>query len=376
MPANQQPPLLLHAFSTFAMGGPQRRFLQIANAFGPRYRHAIVAMDGNTEGLSGLKEDVGFEVVPMPVRKGGSLSLINLRQIAKLIRSHKPDLLLSYNWGAIEWAIANRMFRLVPQIHSEDGFGPEEAGGRQIPRRVWTRRLVIGGRCELVVPSRTLATIAHDVWRIPEARCHLIPNGIELERFANGTPLPMPFGDDDTVIGTIGMLRAEKNLGRLLRAFAKLDDPAVRLAIVGEGAAGRDLQKEAEQLNLGNRVAFLGHTDHPERAHACFNIFALSSDTEQMPYSVIEAMAAGLPVIATDVGDVRKMLAPSVADDCVVAREDEAAFAQRLEWLAADPHACAQIGAANQAHVRATYGIDRMLETYDRLFQHHIDGAR
>ncbi len=367
--ADKQAPLLLHAFSTFTMGGPQRRFLQIANAFGPRYRHAIVAMDGNTKTVSGLNDDVMFDIVPMPAQKSGGLSLGNLRRMAAVIRDQKPDLLVSYNWGAIEWALVNRLLRLASQIHFEDGFGPEEAGGRQISRRVWTRRLAIGGRCELVVPSRTLATIAHDVWRIPDERCHFVPNGIELERFADSTPLPMPFGDEHTVIGTIGMLRAEKNIGRLLRAFAQLDDPAVRLAIVGEGSEGKALRRQAEQLGLGDRIAFLGHTDYPERAHACFNIFALSSDTEQMPYSVIEAMAAGLPVVATDVGDVRKMLAPSVAAECVVAKGDEAAFVQRLQWLTSDPEACARIGAANQAHVQASYGIDRMLETYDRLFQ-------
>ena len=204
--ADKQAPLLLHAFSTFTMGGPQRRFLQIANA----------AMDGNTKTVSGLNDDVMFDIVPMPAQKSGGLSLGNLRRMAAVIRDQKPDLLVSYNWGSIEWALVNRLLRLASQIH----FGPEEAGGRQISRRVWTRRLAIGGRCELVVPSRTLATIAHDVWRIPDERCHFVPNGIELERFADSTPLPMPFGDEHTVIGTIGMLRAEKNIGRLLRAFA------------------------------------------------------------------------------------------------------------------------------------------------------------
>lgn len=368
-------PLLLHAFSTFAMGGPQRRFIQIANAFGPRYRHALIAMDGNTKGVSGIAADVPLEIVSLPMKKGGGLSFANLRRIAGATRTLKPDLLLSYNWGAIEWALVNRILRLAPQLHCEDGFGPEEAG-RQIPRRVWTRRLAIGGRCELVVPSRTLETIARTVWRIPESRCHFVPNGIELDRFADAEPLPTPFEPEHIVIGTLGMLRAEKNIGRLLRAFATLEDLPVRLAIAGDGPAAADLKAQADRLGLGARVAFLGHTDAPERAQATFDIFALSSDTEQMPYSVIEAMAAGLPVIATDVGDVRQMLAPSVTEECVVAREDEAAFAARLRWLVTDAAAANRIGDANRAHVSTTYGLDRMLETYDRLFQAAITRGR
>ncbi len=365
-------PLLLHAFSTFAMGGPQRRFLQIANAFGPRYRHALVAMDGNTEAAAGLNADVDFQVVPAPTQKSGGLSPGNLWRIAGVVRRLKPDLLLSYNWGAIEWALTNRLFRLAPQVHSEDGFGPEEANGQQISRRVWTRRLALAGRCELLVPSRTLETIARDIWGIPESRRHLVPNGIELEKFAHAEPLPMPFGDGHTVIGTIGMLRAEKNISRLLRAFAAVQDPAARLLIVGDGPARAELEAEAGRLGLGDRVAFLGHTDAPDRAQACFDIFALSSDTEQMPYSVIEAMAAGLPVVATDVGDVGMMLAQSVAEACTVAKEDEAGLTAKLEWLAADPDVCAQIGDANRHHVQANYSIETMLDAYDRLFQARI----
>jgi len=370
-----EPPLLLHAFSTFTMGGPQRRFLQLANAFGPRYRHAVIAMDGNTSAAAGLNPDVPLEIVSMPVEKGGGLSLANVRAMAGVIRQQKPALLLSYNWGAIEWALVNRVVRLAPQIHCEDGFGPEEASG-QIPRRVWTRRLAIGGRCQLMVCSRQLERIARDIWRIPAGRCRFIPNGIELDRFAHAAPLPTPFAPEQTVIGTIGMLRAEKNIGRLLRAFATLDDLPVALAIAGSGPATENLKAEAARLGLGARCAFLGHTNEPERAQAAFDIFALSSDTEQMPYSVIEAMAAGVPVVATDVGDVRQMLTPGMADKCVVPMEDEAAFAQRLRWLATDPAARARIGEANRAHVRTTYGLDRMLETWDRLFQARIAEAR
>jgi glycosyltransferase involved in cell wall biosynthesis len=372
--ANNNAPLLLHAFSTFAMGGPQRRFLQIANAFGRKYRHALVAMDGNTEAAAGVNSDVDFRVIPAPTQKSGGLSPGNLIRIADVVRRTKPDLLLSYNWGAIEWALSNRLFRLAPQIHSEDGFGPEEANGQQIPRRVWTRRLALGGRCELLVPSRTLEGIARDRWRIPTSRCHFVPNGIELDRFADAEPLPMPFGNEHTVIGTIGMLRAEKNLGRLLRAFAALEDPTTRLLIVGDGPARAELEAEARRLGLDERAAFLGHTNAPERAQACFDIFALSSDTEQMPYSVIEAMAAGLPVIATDVGDVRQMLAPNVANQCVVSKDDEAGLTAKLAWLASDPVQCAEIGKANRDHVQGTYGLDSMLNAYDRLFQGRIRG--
>lgn len=123
-----------------AMGGPQRRFIQIANAFSPRYRHAIIAMDGRIDAVSQLSSDVTVDVLPVPLAKAGGLSVQNLKRIAATIRQQQPDLMLAYNWGAIEWTLVNRLMRLVPQLHFEDGFGPEEADGHQIARRVWTRQ--------------------------------------------------------------------------------------------------------------------------------------------------------------------------------------------------------------------------------------------
>lgn len=363
------PPHLLHVFSTFAMGGPQRRFIQIANAFGSRYRHTIIAMDGRTDAAALLAQDVRFAIHALPVAKGGGLSFGNLKRIACTLRSLRPNLLLTYNWGSIEWLLANRLPGTVPHLHFEDGFGPEEAGGRQLARRVWTRRLCIGGQTSVVVPSRTLATIARETWRIPKRSLHYIPNGIELARFAAGRPLRLPFPPDRLVIGSVGALRAEKNLGRLLRLLDAVRDLPVVLAICGEGPERTGLEAEARRLQLAGRVHFTGHCAETALAYAAFDVFALTSDTEQMPYSVIEAMTAGLPVLATDVGDVRSMLAPDHARHCTALPDDEAGLALKLRRLLESKETRAETGSANQSHSRAHFGIDTMLETYDRLFR-------
>jgi glycosyltransferase involved in cell wall biosynthesis len=354
------------------MGGPQRRFIQIANAFGSRYRHTIIAMDGRMDAAEQLAQDVRFGIHSLPVAKGGGLSLGNLNRIARTLRSLQPAMLLTYNWGSIEWLLANRLLGWMPHLHFEDGFGPEEAGGRQLPRRVWTRRLSIGGQTAAVVPSRTLATIARETWRIPAKRLHYIPNGIELARFAAARPLRLPFSPDRLVIGSVGALRAEKNLGRLLRLLDAVRDLPVVLVICGEGPERTRLEAEARRLQLAERVHFTGHCADPAPAYAAFDLFALTSDTEQMPYSVIEAMAAGLPVLATDVGDVRSMLALDHARDCTAAPDDEAGLALKLRRLLESKNTRAETGSANQSHARVHFGIDTMLEAYDRLFRDKI----
>lgn len=352
-------PLLLSVFATFAVGGPQVRFATLANALGPAFRHAVVAMDGDTACAARLDPSLDVTFPAVPVRKGGLIA--NVRSFRRVLRTLRPALLLTHNWGSIEWAIANAL-PVVPQVHVEDGFGPEERA-TQIPRRVWLRRLCLR-RCTVIVPSLTLLRIAREVWRLPEARLHSIPNGVDLARIAAAAPLRPP--GEGVVIGTVAALRAEKALGRLLRAVALLPaEPPARLVIVGEGPERPGLEALAAELGLAGRTLFTGHVEDPAGWYRGFDLFALSSDTEQMPLSVLEAMAAGLPVAATDVGDVRAMLAPANAPHVVA--KDEAALAGALAALLADPAARAAIGAANREKAARDYARDTMIATWRRI---------
>lgn len=354
-------PLLLHVFSTFATGGPQMRFAAIANHFGPAYRHAIIAMDGNTDCRAQLAP--GLEVVfpPTTLRKGETLA--NLRRIRAVLKQVRPDLLITSNWGSIEWAMANAVFPLVPHLHMEDGFGPEERA-RQIPRRVWLRRLSLR-RNTVMLPSRTLWRIATETWRLDRRRLRHIPNGISLERFAASSAPAPAWAGKEPVIGTVAALRAEKNIARLLDAFRRLDGNA-RLVIVGDGPERAALEARAQTLGIEPRVHFTGHIADPAPLYRFFDVFALSSDTEQMPLSVLEAMAAGRAVATSDVGDVRMMLAPANAE-FIVARDD-AALAGALARLLAEPAGCAAIGAENRAKAEAEYDEQVMFRAYAALF--------
>jgi glycosyltransferase involved in cell wall biosynthesis len=148
--------------------------------------------------------------------------------------------------------------------------------------------------------------IATDDWRLRPDVIRHVPNGIDLARFA----VPPSRGAEAPVIGAVAALRPEKNLQRLLRAFAQvLPRHPARLVIVGDGADRMCLQALSTELGIADNVAFTGQRDDAPALYAGFDLFALSSDTEQMPLSVMEAMASGLPVAATDVGDVAGMVA-------------------------------------------------------------------
>jgi glycosyltransferase involved in cell wall biosynthesis len=349
---------LLHVFSTFATGGAQVRFATLANHFGAAYRHAIIAMDGDTSCSARLDPALDVVFPPLLARKHDTLG--NLRRIRRVLRALRPDVLVTSNWGTMEWAMANRLPH-IRHIHMEDGFGPEEQS-RQLPRRVWLRRLFLR-RSTMMLPSRTLFRIATEIWRLDPRRLRYIPNGIDLARFAAAAP-ERP--DGTVVIGTVAALRPEKNLARLLRAFRLVaDTQQARLVIVGNGAERGALTALAGDLGLADRVDFAGYRADPAPCYGGFDIFALSSDTEQMPLSVLEAMAAGLPIAATDVGDVRAMLAEANAP--FITTCEDAALAASLRALLADRAGRRAVGAANRAKAERDYDQQVMFRAWRRL---------
>jgi glycosyltransferase involved in cell wall biosynthesis len=268
--------------------------------------------------------------------------------------------MLTYNWGAIEWAMAN-IPRIARHIHVEDGFGPEERN-TQIGRRVLTRRLVLA-RSTVVLPSRNLHRIATEIWRLDPRRVRYIPNGIDLDRFAAGE---RNF-DSEPVVGTITGLRREKNLPRLLQAFRQVvDRTPARLVIAGDGSERAALEAQTVALGLAERVHFTGHLDDPAPLYRSIDVFALSSDTEQMPLSVLEAMAAGLPVAATDVGDIATMVAAE--NRPFITALNETALAGAIASVALDPALRQRLGAANHAKVVDEFDQAGMIAAWRALF--------
>lgn len=366
------PPRFLHIFPTFTVGGSQVRLAQIANHFGDAYRHVVYATDDDYAALSLF--DPGVPITRLERSIDKRLGLAALPQLLSVFRHVDPDIVVTHNWGAIEWAFATRFRSGLRHVHIEDGFGPDEAA-RQLPRRVWFRRLALKGRrTTVVVPSRSLFDIATKIWALPPAKVNLIPNGIDLKRFAQVDPAQARAHakkrEGEILVGTVARLRSEKNLGVLIRAFAKLPaQPAARLSIVGDGSERESLQAIAREVGALDRVVFFGHTRNPEFVMRAFDVFAMSSDTEQMPLGLLEAMACGLPVAATAVGDIPQMVAQENSRFLVPQGAIDA-LASALRQLIENPSLRTQIGARNLAKVSAEYDQERMFERYRQLFDH------
>lgn len=356
---------VLHVLPGFGIGGIQVRLTRIINALGSRFRHTILSLNGDTSCRERI-DDAASVTVVAATPSGGLFA--RLGGNARRIRATAPDRLATYNWGAIEWAMANEVLAGAHHYHFEDGFGPDEAE-RLLWRRGVLRRFALMRTDAVIVPSRTLEQIAVRRWQLPAARVVYVPNGVDVEEFRGPVSGPslFPRAKDEIVIGTVAPLRPEKNLARLFNAFARLDDRSARLVIAGDGSERPALEALAHRLAIADRVRFLGAVREPRRALALFDIFALSSDTEQMPMTVLEAMAAGLPIAAVDVGDVKHMVAPT--NRALVVPRGDATLATALAALVASADRRHALGRLNRAYVGETFPFARMVEAYADLFE-------
>jgi glycosyltransferase involved in cell wall biosynthesis len=281
------------------------------------------------------------------------------------------DLVLTYNWGAIDGVMAARVFGkgLPPIVHHEDGFNADEAVRLNVMRNMY-RRIALPAANALVVPSETLEGIALKYWGQPAARLRRIANGIRTGLYA-GEPDPNAIPGfvkrpGETVIGTIAGLRPVKDLPMLVRAVAGMS-ARVRLVIAGEGPEREAILEAARAMGLEDKLVMPGFLPEPHRYIGLFDIFALTSKSEQAPISVIEAMAAGLAVVAPKVGDIAAMVAPE-NEPYLVARRFEVPFRDSLGVLADHPAGRAQIGEANRERARALFDEADMVAAYARLY--------
>lgn len=363
----------LHIFPGFAVGGAQMRAVRLVEAFGDAYAHAIVSLSGERGGYELTGDASALEWIEPPPRAG---TLKTARALSRLIAARRPDLVLTYNWGALDGVLAGLASRRRALVHHEDGFGPDEVVRRH-PRRNLTRRFVLPGTHRVVVPSHVLEDIAQREWKLRRGLVELIPNGVDTDHFvpddgADRRRVRAELGieADAFTLVTVGGLRPEKRADRALETLAHL--PGAHGVLVGTGPERDALDARAAADDLAGRAHLVGPQSDPAPYLRAADAFLLPSDTEQMPIAMVEAMALGLPVVATDVGDVRPIL-PEIQQDRVVPlsgdEEPAEALAAALRGLASNAERSAALGAANRERVLERYTGGAMVGRYDALYR-------
>ncbi|MBK5920169.1 hypothetical protein CCR80_03835 [Rhodothalassium salexigens] len=374
------PRTVLHVFPTFCVGGVPIRIVDVANRLGAGFRHRVVALDGRMDALARVRAGTDFQAapaVPAAARRG------NLLAIMRYLKRMPVDLLCTYNFGAMDWCLGRALSGAPAHLHFESGFGPDEAH-KPLLRRNLYRAVALRGAHRLVVPSYTLQRLAARHRWAAAAKTKLVPNGVDTALF---TPAergearrPRPGGERPVTVATVAPLRAEKRLDRLVAAVASLAaasgaqaGPSFRVVITGDGPERPALERAVSDRGLADLVALPGARDDVAAALQAADVFVMTSETEQMPNALLQAMAAGLPVAAFDAGDIKVILPPEQLP-FVCGQGDELAFGVALARLIGDPALRQTLGAANRRRVEQAYGIDTMVEAYRRLYAAAIGG--
>lgn len=363
---------ILHVFPSLDLGGSQKRLIDLLHSpFGSLHTHFFLSMHKNYGALNAIPQNVKYDIIEPPKKNSFIKRILSYRHILKSIN---PDLMLTYNWGTIEWALANFSKTAKRHIHLEDGFGPEEQK-KTFWRRDFFRRIVLKNVDEIIVPSLTLKHIAQDKWKIPYHKLHYIPNGIDINLYQNKEVArknllkKTKLKSDVKLIGTIAGLRLEKNLSLMLESFAILpQDLSVYLIIMGSGSEETALKAKAKKLKISDRVFFLGHINKPWDYLPGLDLFFMTSITEQMPYSIIEAMASKLPIISTEVGDVKEMVSDENKDS-IISTYQPKKLAEQLLFLLERKEMLTKISEQNYIKSLEDYPFKKMLEKHINLYR-------
>ena len=368
--------IIAHVLSSFGVGGQERVALDLAAAQRAR-GHTVIAVSLAPPPEGPLADEfraVGAEVIDVPKGPGTDLTLVP--RLAWALKRRRVEVVHSHNpLPLIYGAPAARLCGAVA-IHSKHGVNPGSRGHRMLRRQA--ARLV----SSFVAVSTVTAQQAREQRDCAEAQLVVIANGIRLEQFKPDAAAraavraELGIAADALVVGMVGRIDEFKNQPLLLAAIAPRLGPQVHVVFVGDGPTRAGLEAAVAALPPAARAAahVLGRRMDVARLLPAFDVFALSSKSEGLPLVVPEAMAAGLPVVATAVGGL-----PTVIDDGVtgyLTAVDRGELAAALGKLLDDPAAARAMGARAREVALARYSAERMCDDYLALYQQALAARR
>ena len=363
-------PLVVHLVYSLGVGGLETLLVDCINRM-PAWRHAVVCLTTYTSFADRIRRD---DVELHALGKPPGLGLGTHRTFWRLMRRLRPAVLHTYNLAALEYAFTATLAGVPVRIHAEHGRDAGDPHGLN-PKHNFLRRRLVPFVDRFIPVSEDLNRWLGGVVRIPAAKTLFIKNGVDTDAYApGGTPAAdSPWTHDDIVIGTVARIQDVKNHRALVAAFAQLRDrlpdlaSRLKLSIVGDGPLLPAVREQVAALGLQDAVWLPGaRADIADILHT-FSVFALPSLAEGTPVSMLEAMACGLPVVASRVGGI-----PEVVDEgmqgLLVPVGDVDALTDALARYAQDARLRAAHGGAGRARVEERFSLRAMVTAYGALY--------
>lgn len=307
----------------------------------------------------------GVDVQLLPKRRGFDVSMT--ARLVALFRARGISLVHAHNQQPLIYAAPAGWLHRVPVVHTKHGVSDD------LQSRRWLRSAAAAFVDAHVAVSRPTAEMLVNQGQVSAEKLHVVASGLDLSRFA---PDPVArarvraelgVSQQAWVLGSVARLSAVKNHALLLRAAAQALPEDGRLLLVGDGPERARLVALARELGLSDRALFVGGRHGVPQILAALDAFALCSVAEGLPLAVLEAMAAGLPVVATAVGGVPTALTDGYTGFLVPSGDAEA-LAARLTALRDDPALAARMGRYGRKVTLQRYSAARMVERYMDLY--------
>jgi sugar transferase (PEP-CTERM/EpsH1 system associated) len=360
--------LVVHVVHSLHVGGLENGVVNLVNESRPGLRHTIVCL--TTEGPLRARLAPGIDVLALGKRPGHDVR--GFGRLVRTLRELRPAIMHSRNWATFDAVLAAGLARVPAIVHGEHGRDITDPEGRNVRRRRLRRLFAPLVNRFVTVSSDLQRWLVEDV-HIPASKVVTICNGVDTTRFAPGnvvaarTALGLPA--DVLVVGTVGRLDPVKDQAGLIQAFDRLRarHPRAVLVIAGDGPCRQDLQAQVATLGLGDRVRLLGERKDVPTVLQALDVFVLPSIAEGISNTILEAMATGVPVVATRVGGSPELV-DSGATGVLVPRQDPEALAAAIGSYLADPGLLARHGRAARQRVLDRFGLATMRDAYAALY--------
>ncbi|MDH5545602.1 MAG: TIGR03088 family PEP-CTERM/XrtA system glycosyltransferase [Gammaproteobacteria bacterium] len=364
-------PLIVHVLYRLAIGGLENGLINLINRMPEDcYRHVIICASDYTDFRKRIQRD-DVEVYALHKRPGNDIRA--QYRFWKLMRKLKPQIVHTRNLGTIEYTLPAAFAGVKYRIHGEHGRDMSDIDGSNSKYRI-LRRAYNPLIARFIALSKDLDSWLKEQVRISPRKIVQIYNGVDMQRFSQSEKSrqeirkELGIGKSEILVGSVGRLQAEKDQATLLRAYALLEkNENTRLVLIGDGPDRQKLEALAIQLAISNRVIFAGaRNDVPAMLNA-LDLFVLPSLGEGISNTILEAMASGLPIVATSVGGN-----PELIDDgntgLLVPSNNPSAMTAAIDSYLKDKALLKQHGKAGRARVERLFSMDAMIANYMKVY--------
>ncbi len=361
---------VMQVLHTLEVGGAEKLAYDISNRFDESFSFSFFCLDALGY-LSTLIEQEGGNVYCFGRKDGWDFHLI--KEFAELLTEKKVDIVHAHQYTPYFYAVLASFFS---KRHPKVVFTEH---GRHQPDKVRWKRVIFNKLFRPVTAAYTgVANFSKDSLatfeKIPADKIEVIYNGIDLSRFPDDCDKAklrksLGFEEDKTLVGIIARLDPIKNHAVLIESISLLKEqfPDIQLIIVGEGPMQKELQELVNELNLEDYVVFTGLRKDVPRILMALDLFVLPSTMEAMSVTLLEAMSASLPVVATDVGGNKEVVVPHVTGELVPPKDAEQ-LAGAIESIISAPQKAVQMGKAGRKRVEDFFTFEQMIDNYKTLY--------